>query len=420
MNFVVELKERNLIHQSTEGIREHMDTKATAYVGFDSTAPSLHIGNLATLMLLLRLAKSGGNFKAIALVGDATAMIGDPSGKSSERNILDQEVVKHNTKMIMSQINSIFIQASVSTNNYDIVLNSDWTGQITLIDFLRDIGKHAPMSAMLSKDSVKNRLETGLSFAEFTYQLIQGNDFRHLATSESNCTIQMGGQDQWGNMVAGMELVRRTSSKEVHVLTTPLITKADGTKFGKSEGGNIWLSKEFTCPFDFHQFWINVPDEEVKRLLFTFTFLSVSDIEALMVEHEVDKSKRLTQRTLADEVTKIVHGGLILGQVKRVSEILLNSDFKTLDSWDFQALSTSFEKIEVSIEESPSFIDMLVKSKLVGSKSEARKLIKNNGVKVNGIKITDTTAIEDVPALNNQVYVLQVGKNKFQPINIIY
>ena len=317
-DLVEELTWRGMIADSTPGLEEALKSgPVTGYIGFDPTSDSLHIGNLASLMLLVHLQQAG--HQPIALIGGATGMVGDPSGKSQERNLLDEHVLRQNEAGIKSQLAKFL--TFKGENAARLVNNYDWYQHFTLLNFLRDVGKNLTVNYMMAKDSVKTRLESGLSFTEFSYQLLQGYDFYYLYKNQ-NCTLQMGGSDQWGNMTAGMEFIRRMDGGSAHVLTCPLITKADGTKFGKSEEGNIWLDANKTSPYTFYQFWLNVADEDVGKLIRVFTFIPRETIEDLEVKHQEAPHQRLLQKTLADEVTKMVHGEVALEEAQQASEIL--------------------------------------------------------------------------------------------------
>ena len=308
-NFIEELQWRGMLHDSMPGTEEHlMEEMRAAYVGFDPTADSLHIGNLVPIMLLAHYQRSG--HKPVALVGGATGMIGDPSGKSSERNLLDEKTLRHNQEAIKKQLGRFLDFESTASNAAVLVNNYDWMKEFSFLDFIRDVGKHITVNYMMAKDSVKNRISSesseGMSFTEFTYQLVQGYDFLHLYR-DKNCTLQMGGSDQWGNITTGTELIRRIGGGKGYALTCPLITKSDGSKFGKSEGGNVWLDSKRTSPYKFYQYWLNTSDDDAEKYIKIFTFLTKEEIEALVKEHNESPHLRILQKRLAEEITVIVH-----------------------------------------------------------------------------------------------------------------
>ena len=329
MDFIDELNWRGLIHDSTPGLQKYLkDSQRTAYIGFDPTSDSLHIGSLVPIILLAHFQKSG--HQPIALVGGATGMIGDPSGKSSERNLLDETTLKKNESYIKQQL-SQFLSFDDKLSNHAIIKNNyDWMKDFSFLDFIRDIGKHITINYMKSKDSVKNRIDsdsgTGMSFTEFTYQLVQGYDFLFL-NREYNCSIQMGGSDQWGNITTGMELIRRIDNSKGYALTCPLITKSDGSKFGKSEGGNIWLDPKKTSAYKFYQYWLNSSDEDAKNYIKIFTFLDQNKIEELISEHNAEPHLRVLQKTLASELTRMVHSQVELDNAEKASRVLFSKNF---------------------------------------------------------------------------------------------
>ena len=347
MGFVDELKWRNMLHDAMPGTEELLNKgMVKGYIGFDPTADSLGVGNMVQIMTLLHFQRAG--HKPIALVGGATGMVGDPSGKSAERNLQTPEQVEYNLNCQKKQLEK-FLDFNCGANSAEIVNNYDWFKQFTFLDFIREAGKHITINYMLAKDSVKNRLENGMSFTEFTYQLIQGYDFFHLWKNEG-VMLQMGGSDQWGNIVTGTELIRRKAGGEAYALTTPLIKKADGTKFGKSEGGNIWLDPKKTSPYKFYQFWLNVSDEDAEKFIKIFTFLDRPTIEALIEEHRQDPGRRVLQKRLAEEVTTFVHGKEALGKAIFASNAKFSptmDEMKQLDDETFvDIFDINSEKIQ--------------------------------------------------------------------------
>ena len=423
-DFVAELTWRGLVHDVRPGTAEQLNKEiTTAYIGFDPTAASLHIGNLASLMLLVHLQRAG--YRSIALVGGATGMIGDPSGKSAEREFLSEETLRHNQAGIAAQLRR-FLNFE-GQNAAEVVNNYDWFREIGFLEFLRTAGKHLTVNYMMSKDSVKNRLEggTGLSFTEFSYQLLQGYDFYHLYTHQG-VKLQMGGSDQWGNITAGTELIRRMAGGEAFALTTPLLTKADGTKFGKSEGGNVWLDANLTSPYQFYQFWVRkTADAELPRLLRTFTLLSREEIEALEKEHYEAPHQRLGQKTLAREVTTLVHGPEAWRKAVEASEILYGKgNLEALQALDEATLLDVFAdvpQVELSRDAYAGFgtsLDLLFaateplgeSNKLFKSKGDARKLLSAGAVSVNRTKLSDPTAAPNFTLLNDRYLLVQKGK----------
>ena len=418
MNFIEELKWRGMIHSMMPGTEEQLAKEmTTAYLGIDPTADSLHIGHLCGVMMLRHFQRCG--HKPLALVGGATGMIGDPSGKSAERNLLDEATLRHNQEAIKKQLAKFLDFDSDAPNRAELVNNYDWTKDVTFLDFAREIGKHITVNYMMAKDSVQKRLNgearDGLSFTEFTYQLLQGFDFLHLY-QEKNCKLQLGGSDQWGNITTGSELIRRKLGGEVFALTCPLITKADGGKFGKTESGNVWLDPRYTSPYKFYQFWLNVSDADAEKYLKIFTFLSREEIEELAKEHEANPGARPLQKRLAKELTVMVHSEK---DYEAASQILFsNSAGEALKALDERTLLDIFEgvpRFEVSkseIEAGIPALDFLaVKTQVFPSKGEARKMIQGGGVSVNKEKLTDPTAVIDASALLGGKYIhVQKGK----------
>lgn len=416
-NFIAELKWRGMIQDTTPEVEEKlMEKMASGYVGFDPTADSLHVGNLVPIMLLKHFQRAG--HKPYALVGGATGMIGDPSGKSAERNLLSLEILQKNQDAIKQQLMQ-FLDFENGDNKAEMVNNYDWFSQIGFLDFIRDTGKHISVNYMMAKDSVKKRLETGISFTEFSYQLIQGYDFLHLYRNK-NCTVQIGGSDQWGNITTGTELIRRVEGGEAHAITCPLMTKADGSKFGKSEGGNIWLDPEKTSPYKFYQFWLNVSDEDCDKLLKTFTFLSQEEIESLLKEHNEAPHLRLAQKKLAEELTTMIHGEKELETAIKASQILFGKSTKEdLAALDFKTVSQVFEGVPRATVKAndivgENIIEVLTdKTNFLKSKSEARRALKENSISLNRDKVNDSKAIVDADILNGEFALLQRGKKNF-------
>ena len=428
-NFVEELTWRGMIHTMMPGTEEQLNKEmTTAYLGIDPTADSLHIGHLCGVMMLRHLQRCG--HKPIALVGGATGMIGDPSGKSAERNLLDEATLRHNQEAIKAQLSRFLDFESDAPNKAELVNNYDWMKEFSFLDFAREIGKHITVNYMMAKESVQKRLNgearDGLSFTEFTYQLLQGYDFLHLYETKG-CKLQLGGSDQWGNITTGGELIRRKLGGEVFALTCPLITKADGGKFGKTESGNIWLDARYTSPYKFYQFWLNVGDADAEKYLKIFTFLTKEEIEALAAEHAKDPGLRPLQKKLAEEVTVMVHGREAYDAAVSASKILFsNSAVDELHALDEQTLLDIFEgvpRFEVAradIEAGVPVLDFLAeKTAVFPSKGEARKMIQGNGVSINKEKLTDPTAVIGKGHLLGNKYILaQRGKKNYYLITV--
>lgn len=421
MDFIEELTWRGMIHQMMPGTEEQLKKEmTTAYLGIDPTADSLHIGHLVGVMMLKHFQRSG--HKPIALVGGATGMIGDPSMKSQERKLLDEQTLRHNQEAIKKQLSKFLDFDSDAPNAAEMVNNYDWMKNFSFLDFIRDVGKHITVNYMMAKDSVKKRLsgesQQGMSFTEFSYQLVQGYDFLNLYR-EKNCRLQLGGSDQWGNITTGTELIRRTEGGEAYALTCPLITKADGGKFGKTESGNVWLDPRYTSPYKFYQFWLNVSDADAEKYLKIFTFLSREEIEELAKEHEANPGARPLQKRLAKELTVMVHSERDYEAAVEASQILFsNSAGEALKALDERTLLDIFEgvpRFEVpksEIEAGIPALDFLaVKTQVFPSKGEARKMIQGGGVSVNKEKLTDPTAVIDASALLGGKYIhVQKGK----------
>ena len=418
MNFVEEMKWRGMIHDIMPGTEEQLQKEVTsAYIGFDPTADSLHIGSLVQIMTLVHLQRAG--HKPLALVGGATGMVGDPSGKSKERNLLSEEILAHNLSCVQKQL-ARFLDFECGENSAEIVNNYDWFKDFNFLDFIRDVGKHISINYMMAKDSVKSRLETGMSFTEFTYQLVQGYDFYHLYT-EKNCKLQLGGSDQWGNIVTGTELIRRKARGEAFAMTTPLIKKADGTKFGKTEGGNVWLDAERTSPYKFYQYWLNASDEDAKTYIKIFTLMSKQEIDALIAEHEEAPHQRALQKALGKDVTERVHGAEAYQRAIEASEILFGKNtaeqLKNIQERDLLDIFEGVPQFEVSkaaIEEGVEVIDLLAqKSQVFSSNGDARRMLKSNAVSINKVKVTAEKIINSEALLNDKYILVQKGKKNY-------
>tara|TARA_Y100000739_G_scaffold2338_1_gene2045 strand:+ start:985 stop:2277 length:1293 start_codon:yes stop_codon:yes gene_type:complete len=421
-DFIKELKWRGLIHDFTPGIEEFLHEKPrSAYIGFDPTSDSLHIGSLVPIMLLSHFQRSG--HKPIALIGGATGMIGDPSGKSSERNLLDEKTLRQNEHCLKKQLSSFLSFENKSKNHALLLNNYDWMKKISFLEFIRDIGKHITVNYMMSKDSVKNRISSdsgnGMSFTEFTYQMVQGFDFLFLSRN-NKCSIQMGGSDQWGNITTGTELIRRIDKGKGYALTCPLITKSDGSKFGKSEDGNIWLDSQKTSVYKFYQYWLNTSDVDAKNYIKIFTFLSKDIIEKLIVDHEANPHLRILQKKLASEITEIVHSTDELNNAVKASEILFSKDFlKEIQEIDEQVFLNIFEGVttcEISGDEIKNGLDIIKSlseiSGFLSSNSEARRALKENSISVNKTKVNESYKLTNADLINNKYIVLNRGKKK--------
>ncbi len=422
-NFIEEVTWRGMLHDVMPGTEEHlMEQMRVAYVGIDPTADSLHIGHLVSVMLLKHFQLAG--HKPYALVGGATGMVGDPSGKSNERNLLDEETLRHNQNAIKDQLSRFLDFNSGAENAAVLVNNYDWMKDFSFLEFIRTIGKHITVNYMMAKDSVKKRLngefQDGMSFTEFCYQLLQGYDFLHLFQNEK-ITLQMGGSDQWGNITTGTELIRRTISEKAYALTCPLITKADGTKFGKTEGGNIWLSAKYTSPYKFYQYWVNVSDADAEKYIKIFTFISREEIEALTKEHAEAPHLRVLQKRLAAEVTTMVHGAENLENAIKASNILFGNstsdDLKQLDAQTFLEVFDGVPQAEVEradIEAGLTIVDALAgKSNFLPSNGEARRSLQANSISVNREKVGEDYVINTNDLINNQFVLLQKGKKNY-------
>mgnify|MGYP003642017173 FL=1 len=422
-NFVEELQWRGMVHDVMLDTEEHlMETMRSAYVGFDPTADSLHIGNLVPIMLLSFYQRAG--HRPVALVGGATGMIGDPSGKSAERNLLDETALRHNQECVKNQLSQFLDFSSGAENQAVLVNNYDWIKEFSFLDFIRKVGKHITVNYMMAKDSVKTRLSgesaDGLSFTEFTYQLIQGYDFVHL-NRDLNCTLQMGGSDQWGNITTGTELLRRMDGTKGYALTCPLITKSDGSKFGKSEGGNVWLDANKTSPYKFYQYWLNTSDDDAEKYIKIFTFLDKQTIDNLVLEHKEAPHLRLLQKRLAQEVTTTVHNAEEYEKAVKASEILFGNstsdDLKTLDEKTFLDVFEGVPQAEIpkeDIEEGINIIGALAeKTGFLKSNGEARRALKENSISVNKEKVADDFNVSKNDLINGQFVLLQRGKKNY-------
>jgi tyrosyl-tRNA synthetase len=428
-SFIQELKWRGMLQDMTPELEEHLAKgMASAYLGFDPTADSLHIGHLVGVMTLLHFQRAG--HQPVALVGGATGMIGDPSFKSAERNLLDKPTLDHNVACIQKQLAKFLDFSGNQKNNARLVNNYDWISEFTFLDFIRDVGKHITVNYMMSKDSVKRRLEdgNGLSFTEFSYQLIQGYDFYHLWKNE-NCTIQLGGSDQWGNIVTGTELIRRMGGGSAFALTVPLITKSDGTKFGKTEGGSVWLDPEKTSPYAFYQFWLNVSDADATKYIRIFTVLDQSTVEKLEKEHAETPHLRLLQKEIAKEVTCMVHSKEDYEMALKASDILFGKssteDLASLDERTFLAVFEGVPQVQLSysiFSQLENVLDLLGEKtdfQLFPSKGEARKMIQGGGVSINKEKVADPLAPVTFSLLQGKYLLVQKGKKNYVIVEIL-
>ena len=421
--FIDELKWRGMLHDVIPGTEEYLSkNKTVGYVGFDPTSDSLHIGSLVPIFILKHFQNSGHT--PVVLLGGATGMIGDPSGKSDERNLLDKKILKYNEKKLRIQFEKFLDFKSKKNNKAILVNNYDWMSKFSIIDFSRDIGKHITVNYMMAKESVKKRIskETtqGMSFTEFTYQLIQGYDFLHLY-KDMNCMLQMGGSDQWGNITTGTELIRRKENKKAYAMTCPLIKKSDGSKFGKSEGGNIWLDKNKTSVYKFYQYWLNISDEDALSYIKVFTFLSKSQVEELILEHNKDKAKRLLQNKIADTVTSMVHGQKDLKNAISASKVLFGKSSKQeLESLDENTFNEIFDGVPSNILSKKKILQeieienlLATETSFLKSISEARRAIKENSISINKKKISGNTKITKDDLINGKYILLQRGKKNY-------
>ncbi|RFS21381.1 tyrosine--tRNA ligase [Chitinophaga silvatica] len=427
MNLIEELRWRGMIQDMMPGTEEQLLKEMTsAYIGFDPTAESLHIGSLVPILLLVHLQKAG--HKPFALVGGATGMVGDPSFKAEERKMLDLDTLSKNVAGIRAQLESFLDFDPAKPNAAEMVNNFDWFQHISFLDFIRDTGKHITVNYMMSKDSVRKRLEgeNGMSFTEFTYQLIQGYDFYHLYTAK-NCKLQMGGSDQWGNIVTGTELIRRKAGGEAFAFTCPLIKKADGTKFGKTEQGTVWLDAKRTSPYMFYQFWFNTTDVDAESYIKIFTFLGQEEIDAIIAEHRADAGRRILQRRLAQEVTTFIHGKENYEFAVEASSILFNNNtaaiLASLSEDQLLDVMNGVPQHEVAasdLEAGKDIVTLLAETGILPSKSEARKLVQGGGVSVNKKKATGIDQVISTPdLLNNKYLLIQKGKTNYYLVKTV-
>jgi tyrosyl-tRNA synthetase len=428
MNLIEELRWRGMVQDIMPGTEEQLSKEmTTAYIGFDPTADSLHIGSLVPILLLVHLQKAG--HKPIALVGGATGMVGDPTGKSEERNLLSEDVLQRNLAGVKKQLEQFLDFDTARPNPAEIANNYDWFKDFSFLHFIRDVGKHISVNYMMAKESVRKRLEgeTGMSFTEFTYQLIQGYDFYYLYTRK-NCKLQMGGSDQWGNIVTGTELVRRKAGGEAFAFTCPLITKADGGKFGKSEKGNVWLDPSKTSPYEFYQFWLNTTDEDAARYIKIFTFLSREEVSDILAQHSGNEYQRTLQKKLAEEVTAFVHGKDALAKAIQATELLFSKDtlqiIATLSKEELDATLSGVPAVEISKDKLGSdrtdVVTFLAEAAVFASKGEARKMVQGGGVSLNKQKVTDVSAKVDMSSFIHEKYLfVQKGKTNYYLIKAV-
>lgn len=424
-DFVEELRWRGMIHDVMPGTQELLNKEqVTGYIGFDPTADSLHIGSLVQIMILVHFQKAG--HRPIALVGGATGMVGDPSGKSAERNLLSENILNHNLSCVSNQLEK-FLDFKTKDNPAEVVNNFDWFKNFNFLDFIRDVGKHITVNYMMSKDSVRKRLETGLSFTEFSYQLVQGYDFYHL-WKHKGVKLQLGGSDQWGNIVTGTELIRRTEQGEAFALTSPLIKKADGTKFGKTESGNVWLDPTKTSPYKFYQYWLNSSDEDAKNYIRIFTLLTKEEIDSLEKEHDEAPHLRLLQRTLGEDITCRVHSREAYDAAVRASEILFGKvATEELSTIDEDTLLSVFEGVpmaeikQTELSATNNVTDLIsdvTNGVIFSSKGEARRMIKAGAVSINKRKITSAEQPVNFDLLQNKYLLAQKGKKNYYLIKV--
>ena len=421
--FIKELNWRGMLHDVIPGTEEYIsNNKTVGYIGFDPTSDSLHIGSLVPIFILKHFQNAGHT--PIVLLGGATGMIGDPSGKSDERNLLDKKILKQNEKKLKLQFEKFLDFKSKTPNKAILVNNYDWMSKFSIINFSRDIGKHITVNYMMAKESVKKRIskdtKQGMSFTEFTYQLIQGYDFLHLF-KDMNCMLQMGGSDQWGNITTGTELIRRKENEKVFAITCPLIKKSDGSKFGKSEGGNIWLDKNKTSVYKFYQYWLNITDEDALSYIKVFTFLNKSEIEILVKEHNDDRARRLLQNKIAEIVTLMVHSQEDLNNAIKASKVLFGKsskeDLESLDEDTFKEIFEGVPSSNISINKLSQEIDienfLSTETKFLKSISEARRSLKENSVSINKNKVSQNTKVTKLDLLNDKYILLQRGRKNY-------
>ena len=423
MNLIEELRWRGLLHDAIPGTEELLQKEmVTGYVGFDPTADSLHIGNLVPVMLLVHLQRAG--HKPVALVGGATGMVGDPSGKSAERNLLDLETLNHNLECQKKQLTK-FLDFDCGDNSAEVVNNYDWFQGMGFLNFIRDVGKNITVNYMMAKDSVKNRLESGMSFTEFSYQLIQGYDFYHLYKAK-NCKLQMGGSDQWGNITTGTELIRKMDGGSAYALTAPLLKKADGSKFGKSEGGNVWIDKEKTSPYKFYQYWLNASDEDAPNLIRVFTLKTKEEIEALEAEHAEEPHRRTLQKALAEDVTVRVHSQADLDTALKASNLLFGKstkeDLDSISEGDFMSVFEGVPQATVPRAAVEGGLDIVAAlagdTQFLASNGDARRALKENAISVNKEKVTGDKVITAADLLNDRYVLLQKGKKNYYVLRV--
>ena len=427
-NFIDELKWRGMLQDIIPGTEAHLNkNKSLGYIGFDPTSDSLHVGSLVPIFILMHFQKYGHT--PVVLLGGATGMIGDPSGKSDERKLLDKDILDYNFKKLKKQFEK-FLDFDSKKENPAILLNNyDWMSKFSIIDFSRNIGKHITINYMMAKDSVKKRIgkesNDGMSFTEFTYQLIQGYDFLYLFQN-MNCTVQMGGSDQWGNITTGTELIRRKENKKAFALTCPLVTKSDGSKFGKSESGNIWLDKNKTSAYKFYQYWINISDEDAKNYIKIFTFLEKNEVEKLIKQHDDNKGLRILQNQLADSLTNLIHGDKELQNSVKASKILFGKssedDLKSVDPSTIMEIFEGVPKSTISSQKLKAGIDIEIllskETNFLKSLSEAKRALSENSIYVNKTKVQNNFVVSDKNLINNKLILLQRGKKNYFLVNI--
>ena len=428
MNFVEELRWRGMLHDMMPETEEYLlKNKTTGYIGFDPTADSLHIGSLVPIIILMHFQKAGHN--PIALVGGATGMVGDPSGKSDERNLLDEATLNKNIAGVKGQLARFLDFDSSSENAAQMVNNYDWMKEISLIEFVRDVGKHITVNYMMAKDSVKKRIDsdakTGMSFTEFTYQLFQGYDFYHLF-KENNCKLQMGGSDQWGNITTGTELIRRKAQGKAYALTCKLITKADGTKFGKTAGGNVWLDADRTSPYKFYQYWLNSSDEDAEKYIKIFTFLDKETIEQLITEHKEAPHMRILQKKIGEEVTVMTHGKEAYDNAIKASNILFGKstadDLKSLDEQTFLDVFDGVPQAKIArnvVENGLEIVPAFANTGFLKSNGEVRRALKENSISVNKEKVKEDFIITANDLIANKFVLLQRGKKSYFLLKVV-
>ncbi|HWK23787.1 MAG TPA: tyrosine--tRNA ligase [Ureibacillus sp.] len=414
---IEDLQWRGLLYQQTdaEGMEKLLsEEQVSLYVGVDPTADSMHIGHIVPLLTLRRFQQAG--HRPVLVVGGATGMIGDPSGRSTERNLLTEEQIAHNVAGLKAQMERIF-EFGANENGAQLVNNYDWVGKLSVIDFLRDYGKLVNVNYLLAKDTIASRLESGISFTEFTYTIIQGLDFNYLYDNY-NVKIQVGGSDQWGNITTGLEVIRKTHEEETNAFgfTIPLVTKADGTKFGKTAGGAVWLDPEKTSPYEFYQFWVNTADLDVIKYLKIFTFLSREEIEALEITVQEEPHLRKAQKTLASEMTKLIHGETGLAQAERITAALFSGDLKTLSVEEMKVAFAGVPSVELS-KEDKNIVDLIVEAGISSSKRQAREDVTNGAISVNGEKVTDLHyVVEGKDRLEDAFAIIRRGKKKYHMV----